>query len=732
MRHSLTGAALTDLLLLISLHCLEPNSLSNTLFLFKKFFAKWQFPVKMHRYCNICLTELPLDNICTKCLKKRSFQVNASLFLEIPIISQLRTLFSREGFYDDLQYRFNRVKKNPDNIEDIYDGNIYKQFMKEGFLSVASNISFMWNTDGVSLFNSSNFSIWPLYLRINELPPQKRCLTENMIICGIWFGKGKPNMNYYITQFHQSFTDLITGIDINIPNRDHPVLVKAIVLSGTCDLPAKCLVLNMHQFNGAYGCAKCKQKGETFNTANRGHKHVYPFDKDNFKGPKRTHYETMLEGERATIEKKVVNGIKGPSVLSLIVRDIINSTAVDVMHTVYLGVMKKLLGLWFDGKHSNCAFSLSKFKEEISNRMISITPPNFVQRVPRSLRDLHYWKASELKNFLFYYSLPLLSDILPKQFLEHHIALVTATFIVSQDSISPKELDLADKLYLQYVFMFEELYGLEFMTAVVHQLLHLTDDVYHLGPTWVSSNFPFEDINGKLMKLVHGTQHPEIQISCAMANILHQPNMLAKLNEGSNVQRFCKSMLSHGKTFKILEKINEFTYSLGSYKNITDRIPVDLRVTLLDSTDEIGKIQIFYKLKVKRFVYNSYTKNSGLKHDSSTIKFALENETYYGQIYYFVKNCLLCDTHENQCYNCKFEYFAYVKILEKTEHQIFQIENLGDFGFHIKDMTNHNDQQYPIHKLIPINNLISPCFLIQSSKENRFFICDPVNTIENE
>lgn len=43
------------------------------------------------------------------------------------------------------------------------------------------NISFTLNTDGVLIFKSSKFSIWPVYLMINELPFKTRTQSENML-----------------------------------------------------------------------------------------------------------------------------------------------------------------------------------------------------------------------------------------------------------------------------------------------------------------------------------------------------------------------------------------------------------------------------------------------------------------------------------------------------------------------------------------------------------------------
>jgi cell division FtsZ-interacting protein ZapD len=51
------------------------------------------------------------------------------------------------------------------------------------------------------------------------------------------------------------------------------------------------------------------------------------------------------------------------------------------------------------------------------------------------------------------------------------------------------------------------------MTANVHELLHLPETVKKLGPLWAHSCFPFEAANGVLLKLIHGSQSTEKQVS---------------------------------------------------------------------------------------------------------------------------------------------------------------------------------------------------------------------------
>ena len=115
-----------------------------------------------------------------------------SYFIEIPVIRQLQDTFLRENFHADLQHCFNRGKKDVHNIEDIYDGKLYQQYVKnEGLLSSPYNISLFWYTDGIPLFKSAAISLWPLYFCINELPHMKRTMKENILIAV--FGLEKAN-----------------------------------------------------------------------------------------------------------------------------------------------------------------------------------------------------------------------------------------------------------------------------------------------------------------------------------------------------------------------------------------------------------------------------------------------------------------------------------------------------------------------------------------------------------
>ena len=256
LKHNLTDAALQDLLCLISYLIPTPNTFISSLYSFKKYFAATQLNSTRIYYCKVCKSSTTdmLASHCSTCNEPFDFK---TFFISICIKEQLKNLFERPGFYTSLQHRFSRNIPFG-NLADIYDGTLYQSlFKRDGFLSFKSNISFQWNTDGVPLFSSSSFSMWPLYLKINELPYVLRNSVRNKILAGVWFGNTKPSVNTFLKPLCETMNNLFyEGLLIHPPE---PIRCKAIILSGTCDIPAKAMALNMIGHNGFFACRYCEQ-----------------------------------------------------------------------------------------------------------------------------------------------------------------------------------------------------------------------------------------------------------------------------------------------------------------------------------------------------------------------------------------------------------------------------------------------------------------------------------------
>jgi len=188
-------------------------------------------------------------------------------------------------------------------------------------------------------------------------------------------------------------------------------------------------------------------------------------------------------------QKSHILGIKGLSLLYLLMPDMIRGTGIDIMHQLFLGLCKLLTKFWFDSKFSGELFSCTASIDVVNERLSSIKPPSFVQRMTRSLSELKTWKAKEFKLWFFYYSIPVMSGILPNDYLFHHMKLVTAIALLNQENIFPEQVERAGTLLVGYVRDFQLLYGLRFLGMNVHLLTHLADCVRELEPLWVYSCF---------------------------------------------------------------------------------------------------------------------------------------------------------------------------------------------------------------------------------------------------
>ena len=71
-----------------------------------------------------------------------------------------------------LQKRLDVVRD--ERVQDIYDGLEYRKIERKFSSENKAYVTLLCNTDGVQIYNSSKYSIWPIWLIINELPPSQR------------------------------------------------------------------------------------------------------------------------------------------------------------------------------------------------------------------------------------------------------------------------------------------------------------------------------------------------------------------------------------------------------------------------------------------------------------------------------------------------------------------------------------------------------------------------------
>lgn len=315
----------------------------------------------------------------------------------------------------------------------------------------------------------------------------------------------------------------------------------------------------------------------------------------------------LFQARKATNEDlEHCKGVKGPSIAARIPYfDVSTAFVPDYMHTVLLGVMMMLLSLCFNPSNKDKDYYINKsIRREINLLLKSIRPPDFIPRVPSNLSNFTRWKASELRAFLLFYGAILLKNKLAKKYYEHFLLLVRAIHILMQSNIKKVEIDLAKTLLFIFVSDIEDLYGLSKFSFNVHQLLHLCEAVRMWGPLWSWSAFPFEDGNGSLVRLIHGTSKLKIELSNTI-KIINATSIVKHLMEDHTNLKF-EDYGAHPDGPPVLKN---FTIDNNDLTAI-------LKTTLLEKEDfQTRKIKIYRRAQFRneKFISLLYTREKKRK-----------------------------------------------------------------------------------------------------------------------
>jgi len=329
---------------------------------------------------------------------------------------------------------------------------------------------------------------------------------------GLSVGNEKPEVHTFLNPILIQLKDLEYGFDLSIDN----ILEKRkfFLIAGVFDKPAKALVLNIKSSNGFYGCHVCEQPGETFKGKKdftgdqadgdqNSRRHIYKFKSSNPKGPLRTEENYQLALKTATFQHDV-KGIKGISCLNGLKHyKVLGSTCIDYMHSLLEGVIKNFFSFWFDSECSTGAYSMRKYMQEIDNRLLTITPPKFVPRTPRSIYSYNIWHAHEYLSFMIYYSLAVFRDIMQPEYYNNLKKLVIFMEKILSATINIDDLKKAEAIVFDFVEEVQNIYPNSIMLSGLHEMLHLVDCTLKFGPLNSINCFQFEELNRKLIRFLH-------------------------------------------------------------------------------------------------------------------------------------------------------------------------------------------------------------------------------------
>lgn len=490
------------------------------------------------------------------------------------------------GILEDIRKTIQATHENigSDILKDIHDGELYKEQnpSTEHTLNGAQEIiklTAVLNTDGVNLYSSSKVELWPVFVSINELSPTLRFSRDNILLLGLWQGKGKPPFKAYFKCISEEINYLtVNGVDI-----DEEVHVHLSVLGVTVDLPAKASLLNMTYYNGAEACITCEEPGKTV-TQGHGHSRCYPYRPSESRYPIRSS-ENVLQLMNVATDRNRQKGFKGESGLANLSKfDMVFGTAPDYMHCILLGIVKTLMCKWFSPQQSGKDYFVGKDLKQISKRLLMIKPPYFIERLPRDLeKHYNHFKATELQAFLLFYCMPCLHGYLAERFLQHFALLSEAIHILLGENITQERLEKSEFLLERFYSQFSELYGEGSCGLNVHNAcLHMPMYVKKLGPLWAWSCFAFEDANAMILQSVHGT-----------GNVVKQA---LRKQEVSMYIRSSEEVATTSKTkLKVTYKAQNCDV-LGALQPVK-RLPTGL-------TESLGVVNVDHLRKIQRVVVN--------------------------------------------------------------------------------------------------------------------------------
>lgn len=718
-RHKMPKVLLSNLLKLIKLHIPSPNCSATSNYKFFKNFDNVFVNMQRHYYCQHCVK--PLDNENDECDCDGS--ALTSYFLDIPIKDQLQKLYERPGFFELLNYRFERQVS--EGYSDIFDGKIYKELRGEGqFLRERHNISLLWYTDGMKVFRKSKYEIWPVFMVINELPYAQRMKISNLLLLSLWFGESKPNWEYILDKLYLNVKVLKEGIDLTVYGLDTPIRVKGGVICGTCDSPAKADVLNMKRFNAAFGCATCKHPGKSAEEFNAKQVRVYD--------PVRT-YPLRNETEHAIFVDQTrhsngsVCGVKGKTIMSSIAYKFLETTVVDPMHCTFEGTVKKILNLWFNDDFKDYGFRKSAvILQRVDERLLSFKPPSHVQRLQRSIKNhLAHWKGHEFKNFLFYYALVILHDSIPEDEFDMMKLLVHGITLLWKDCVSEDDLRLSEQSLNEFVHRFKDVFTLRHVTSVIHLDLHLPLNVKNFGPLPMTSCFGFEDILGKLKKFVTGTNSPHLQICQALSAFKAMETLNDKVLQPGRLAYEFVECINYKVGRLSRQRIDDCTYIIGKsiLENDHQLLTEEIRTEGIIPT----KIFSFQRLLKNKYMYVARTYQRQRRTNNCSLEFVDTNgRMALGGVKLFVR-AQVCNCELEVICNCDAQHYAIIK--KYTVREAFQSPISNEMLYHIYRIQNVDN----FDTLINVKNIKSICFGLKLvDDQTQEFIAKIVNSTEFE
>ncbi|XP_033097630.1 uncharacterized protein LOC117101708 [Anneissia japonica] len=145
--------------------------------LFFKNFTDYKEVIKMHFFCEKCLTYIGDEDHCAEvktcpdCRENVTTNVKKGcFFLSFSVREQIKQKLE-DGLINDVVDRNSVIDDGI--LRDITSGQKYRELCESAHLG-PNDLTLQWNCDGAPVFKSSGYSVWPVHCLVDELPPRIR------------------------------------------------------------------------------------------------------------------------------------------------------------------------------------------------------------------------------------------------------------------------------------------------------------------------------------------------------------------------------------------------------------------------------------------------------------------------------------------------------------------------------------------------------------------------------
>lgn len=405
------------------------------------------------------------------------------------------------------------------------------------------------NVDGLPIYKSSGFQLWPILGMVKGTPDEKP------FTIGVYAGTKKPDP---VFEFLEEFVTEARHLEKNgivVGDKTCNFGIHSIV----CDAPARALIKNIKSHSGYNACERCTQKGEWHG------KIVYPFASD-----------SQLRTDMSFGEMRDSEHHRGPSPLNQLNVGLVSQVCLDYMHLICLGITRRLILTWMRGPlasrlSASCVAQISANLESLKDCI----PCEFARK-PRTLTDVDRWKATEFRQFLLYTGPVVLKNFLHDSLYKHFMLLSVGIFLCVNPGLCMQFAEYARSLFLLFVQHAPQLYGLDILVYNVHCLLHIVDDVVRFGPLDNISAFPFENHMRMFKKMIRGPRSPLKQV-------------IARLTERENT---CFRTSMSSTTLKGLHIYGPLPESWKDFANVTQYNAMQLHDLTLKTSQKDGCVAL--------------------------------------------------------------------------------------------------------------------------------------------